>query len=558
MPELNYYVPDNRPWFKHYFKDGSKHLNYPEVPLYDFLDDSAEENPNKKAIIFYDKEITYKELKNLSDRFAFSLQKQGIHKGDRIVLLLPNCPQLLISFWGTLKAGAIPICLNPLYTGEELKYFFNDAEPRIVISLDMFYEKVEEGAESTSHIEKIITTNIADYFPLIKKVLGKLLGKVKYFPCPGTINFNDFLESSSNYNRVEINPKEDLAMIVYTGGTTGDSKGVMLTHFNVISDVLGMTEFLKEVSIKSLLIVVPPFHVYGLISGISMGTYNGWDMVFLPKFTTEETIKTIRKYKINFFEGVPAMYSAFWNYFQKKPKESLLDSLTLCSSGSTSISSYLWKKINKMAPNATLIEGYGLTESSQVILLDSLVKGYVKKMGSVGIPIHGCDLKIVDIETREDLPLGQSGEILFKGPQVFKGYWKKPEKTKKVFENGWLRTKDIGRMDKDGVFYIEGRIDDMIDVRGEKVWPREVEKVLESNPAVQEAAVIGIKDDYYGQTIKACVVLREGKGISEKDLIDYCKENIVPFKVPHKVEFFKDLPKSHMGKVLHYKLRKNK
>jgi long-chain acyl-CoA synthetase len=332
----------------------------------------------------------------------------------------------------------------------------------------------------------------------------------------------------------------------------------MLTHSNVISDVLGMTEFLKEVPIKSLLIVVPPFHVYGLISGISMGTYNGWEMVFIPKFNTKEAIKTIRKYKINFFEGVPAMYSAFWNHFQNNPKEPLLKSLTLCSSGSTSITSYLWKKINKMAPNATLIEGYGLTETSQVILLDSLAEGYVKKMGSVGVPIHGCDLKIVDIDTRKDLPPEESGEILFKGPQSFKGYWKKPEKTKEMFENGWVRTKDIGKMDKDGIFYIQGRVDDMIDVRGEKVWPREIEKILESNPVVQEAAVVGVKDDYYGQSIKACVVLKEGKESSEKDIIDHCKENLVPFKIPKKVEFFKELPKSHIGKILHYKLRKNK
>ncbi len=556
MSDPNYYVPDDRPWFKHYFKDGPNHLNYPEVPLYKFLDDSAEKYPDRKAIIFYDREITFKELKELSDRFAYSLQEQGIHKGDRIVFLLPNCPQLLISFWGTLKAGAVPISLNPLYTGEELKYFFKDAEPRMVISLDMFYEKVKEGVKATSQIEKIIITNIADYFPPIKRILGGLLGKIKSYPCPDAIDFKDLSKGPSNYNRVEINPKEDLAMIVYTGGTTGDSKGVMLTHFNVISDVLSMAEFLKEVSIKSLLIIVPSFHVYGLISGISMGTYKAWEMIFLPKFKTEEAIGIIKKYKVNFFEGVPAMYAAFWNYFQKHPEEPLLDSLTLCSSGSTSIPSYLWKKIQKMAPKSALIEGYGLTESSQVILLDSLAEGYIKRMGSVGIPIYGCDLKIVDIETMEDVPPGHSGEILFKGPQVFKGYWKKPEKTKEVLKDGWLRTKDIGKMDKDGVFYIEGRVDDMIDVRGEKVWPREIEKVLEGNSAIQESAVIGIKDDYYGQSIKACVVLEEGKELSEKDLIEYCKEKLTPFKVPREIEFFKELPKSNIGKILHYKLRK--
>jgi len=555
MAKADYYVPDERPWFKYYPKGVPHHLDYPEVPLYQFLDDSAEKHPDNIALVFYGKEITYKELKELSDKFANALQNLGIQKGDRVAFLLPNCPQFVIGFYGTMKAGAVPVPLNPLYTGEELKYFFKDAEPRIMLTLDVFYEKVKQGAEVTPQIEKIIVTNIADYFPPTKRILGKLLGKIKSPECEDSLKFKEFLNISPDYNKIEINPKEDLAVILYTGGTTGEPKGVMLSHFNIVSNAFALNKWLKKVKFKSAVIVVPFFHIYAISSVLSLGVLRNIKFVLLPKFKTEETIQTIQKYKINYFPGVPAMYAAFWKYCQKKHQYSLLESLTLCGSGTTSISSYLLEKISKMAPQSFLDEGYGLSETSPLLSIDSPSNKYKKKIGSVGVPFVDTDVKIIDSQNGRELLPNQTGEIVTKGPQIFRDYWKKPEKTKEVLKDGWFHTKDIGKMDKDGIFYIEGRLDNMINIRGEKVWPREIERVLEANPKVQDVAVIGVKDDYYGQTIKACIVLKEGFQLSEKELVDFCKNKLTPYKIPRMVEFFKELPKTHLGKILHYKLR---
>ena len=555
MAKANYYVPNNRPWFKYYPEGVSHHLDYPEIPLYELLDSSAEKYPNNTALVFYGKEITYKKLKELSDRFAHSLQSLGIQKGDRVAFLMPNCPQFVIGFYGTMKTGAIPVPLNPLYTGEELKYFFKDAEPRIILTLDIFYEKVKEAEKVTPQIEKIITANIADYFPALKRILGKLAGKIKSPKCEGSLSFEEFLNISPDYNKIIINPKEDLAVILYTGGTTGKPKGVMLSHFNVVSNAFALNKLFTKVKFDSTVIVVPFFHIYAINAILSWGFLRNIKFVLLPKFKTEEVINIIKKYKINYFPGVPAMYAAFWKYYQKKPQTPFLKSVTLCGGGSTSISSYLWKKIGIIAPSALLTEGYGLSETSPLLSIDSPSNKYEKKIGSAGIPFIDTDVKIVDPETKIELPPNQPGEIIAKGPQVFKGYWKKPEKTKETLKDGWIYTKDIGRIDKNGIFYVEGRLDDMINVRGEKVWPREVEMVLEQNLKIQEVAVIGIKDDYYGQAIKACVVLKDEAQSSEKELINFCKDKLSPHKIPHMVEFFKVLPKTHLGKISHHELR---
>lgn len=556
MAKAEYCVPDDRPWFKFYPEGVPHRLDYPELPLHRFLDDSAEKCPDKPALIFYGKEISYRELKELSDKFANALQGFGIQKGDRIFLLLPNCPQFVIAFYGAMKAGAIPIPFNPLYSAEELKYFFHDAAPRIVLTLDTFYDKVEEAAKVTPQIERILVTSIADYFPSFQRTIGKLLGKIPSPKCPNAVSFLDFIkESEPKYNPVSINPREDVAVIIYTGGTTGEPKGVMLTHFNIASDTLIMDNWEKDRQFNSLVLMVPLFHVYGITLCLSWGIKRAASIILIPKFSPQEVIKTAQKYKVDYFPGVPAMYAAVVKYYQNHPHEPLLTSLTICGSGTTSFSSSLWKQVKEIAPNALIGEGYGLSETSPLVINDPSRNDYEKRFGSVGVPVFDTDVKIVDPETKQDLSLDQVGELVVRGPQIFKGYWKKPEKTKEVLKDGWLYTKDICRMDQDGIFYIEGRLDDMINVRGEKVWPREVEEALEQNPKIREVAVIGVADDYYGQAIKACVVLREGEKAATEELIEFCKERLAPYKVPHLVEFFEELPKSNLGKTLHYKLR---
>jgi len=320
MAKAEYCVPDDRPWFKFYPEGVPHRLDYPELPLHRFLDDSAEKCPDKPALIFYGKEISYRELKELSDKFANALQGFGIQKGDRIFLLLPNCPQFVIAFYGAMKAGAIPIPFNPLYSAEELKYFFHDAAPRIVLTLDTFYDKVEEAAKVTPQIERILVTSIADYFPSFQRTIGKLLGKIPSPKCPNAVSFLDFIkESEPKYNPVSINPREDVAVIIYTGGTTGEPKGVMLTHFNIASNIAAGDCILNEEKIKASvwLTSVPFFHIYGIGPALQWGIVRQAAVILLPKFSPKEAIGLIRKYKVDYFPGIPAMYSAFLKYYEK-------------------------------------------------------------------------------------------------------------------------------------------------------------------------------------------------------------------------------------------------
>jgi len=347
-----------------------------------------------------------------------------------------------------------------------------------------------------------------------------------------------------------------VALIVYTGGTTGEPKGVMLTHHNIMANILNFEEWFKNVPVKSCLLVVPLFHIYGSGPIINFIASRAGKMIMLPKFHTKETIKELLKHKVNGLFCVPAMYAAFVKYYQDNPNEQKLTDVTFCASGSTSISSYVWQGLQKIIPNAFLIEGYGSSETCPGVIMDPADNKYKKRMNSVGVPMMDVDAKIIDLINGEELPPESSGEIIIKGPSIFKGYWRKEDKTRKALKDGWFYTNDIGRMDKDGVFYIEGRRDDMINVRSEKVWPREIESILEQNPKVLDVAVIGVDSEYYGQAIKACIVLKYGFQSSEQEIIEYCKERITPHKVPHMVEFFQELPKSNLGKTLHSQLRK--
>lgn len=568
MSKADYQVPDSRPWFKLYGRDVSKHLDYPNVTLNHFIDEAAAEHPEKVALSFYGTNITYREYKDLVDKFCHALMVNGIQKGDRIIIMAVNCPQTIVAIMGTMKAGAIPVPLNPLYTPKELEYFFKDLQPRMVVTLDNFYGNVTLAAQVTPQVEKIISTNISDYFPPMKRVLARALKKVEVFNCHEAIDFKSFLEMAPHYapdedvkreekkTEVKIDPEEDVALIVYTGGTTGEPKGVCLTHANIIANVMAVEEWFKHVAVDSLLLVVPLFHIYGSGPIINFAHSKARKLVILPKFHTKETIKALQSEKVSGLFCVPAIYAAFAKYYQDNPKEPKLTDVTFCGSGSTSISSYTWKNLQEIIPNSYLVEGYGLSETCPAIIIDPATKEYEKDFGSVGVPYSDIDAKIVDLETGEEVPCGASGEIVVRGPSIFKEYWNKPEKTKQVLKDGWFHTGDIGRMNKDGVFYIEGRKDDMINVRGEKVWPREVEQVLEQHPKVLDVAVIGVPSDYYGQAVKACVVLKKGETAAESDLMEFARQSLVPHKVPAMIEFFDELPKSNIGKTLHSVLRR--
>ena len=559
MIKASIQVPPDRPWLKKYSQGINANLEYPDIPVYERLENSAAKYTEKVALSFYGKEISYRELNELSDRFANALQHYGIKKGDRILFMLPTCTQFFIAYFGALKAGAISIPLNPLYTVKELEYFFQDAEPRLVITLDAFYEKTKQAAEVTPQIEKIIVTNLADFFPPVKRVLGKLLKKVPTADTGDAEKLIDFIDIEAKYNKVDIDPQEDLALIIYTSGTTGTAKGAMITHFNIVAANINVSAWVaseKKINNDSVfLTLVPTFHIYVPGFAAVWPILEGGKNILQPKFHTEDAVKAIVKDKVNVFFGVPAIFSAFLKYFRENPQASKFTSLQLCSCGSAALPDYLIKELAEYMPNNIMVEAYGATENTGIAVLDPFDSNYKKAFNSVGIPFLSFDVKIVDPETREEVPPNAKGEFVIGGPQIFKGYWKNPEKTAKCLQNGWYYSNDIVRMDEDGAIYVEGRMDDMINIRGEKAWPREIEKVIEDHPKVKETAVVGVKDDYYGEKVKAFIVAHEGHEVKDHEIRDFCQDKLVKHKIPHEIEFVSELPKSHIGKTLHYKLR---
>lgn len=558
MHMTKFFIDGERPWFNLYPEGSPKNIIYPEVPSFYYIDRNAAENPEDTALVFYDRCISYREFKELTDKFARAVQKGGIQKGDRVLIMAVNCPQNIISIYGSVKAGAIPVLINPLYTAKELEYFFNDIEPGIVITPDIYYENVTRAGETTPTIKTIVTFNLSDCFSPFKKIMARMLRKIEVIDCPGSLDFTTFIDVSPEYDEQIVDVYNDPALILYTSGTTGEPQGTVLTHHNIVSNAYGIHYWYNEfVGPRSTLLVIPIFHVYGAGLIMNWPFMNRGKLVIFPKFNTSEVIAALKKYRIDGLFGVPAILSALVNYFKENPGEKPLDFVRLVTSGSAPVSPTVWKEAQEIFPGASLIEGYGLTETSSVFLVDPLTKNYTKGPGLVGIPLLNMDVKIVDPYTHEELPINQSGEIVTRGPIIFKEYWRKPEKTKQALVNGWFHTKDIGRINKEGAFSIEGRLDDMINVRGEKVWPREVEKILEECPKIEEVAVIGVKDEYYGEKVKACIVLKNSATATEEDVIGYCREKLSPQKVPHHIEFYDSLPKSNLGKILHYKLRQS-
>jgi len=566
MAKAQYFVPNERPWFKSYPKGVSYRLDYAQIPVFQVLKDSANNYPDNSALIFYGKELSYKELENLSNKFAKALQDLGIKKGDRIALLLPNCPQFVISFFAALKIGAIVSPLNPLYSSRELAELLDDSKAETVITLKRFFPKIDELKENNIFLKNIIITNIGDYLPFH---LNILLGLKTFFQNIGknikTPDFNDkkihrfkdLIESSdSDFEKVEINPEQDIAVLMYTSGTTGKPKGAMLTHFNLVANVFQIFEYLEDV-IKVgedvELGVLPFFHIYGLNFVMNFAIKSGFCIILFPEFHTKPVCEAIQKYKITIVPAIPAILSAILRLTKKQPGKYDFSSVRFWGSGADSCPVSVIREIEKLG-KGTLVEAYGLTETSPVTHMNP-PKG-VQKPGSIGIPLSDTDHKIVHLQTRQELPQEEVGELLIRGPQVFKGYWENPKATQEVLdENGWFRTKDIVYVDEQGYVYIKGRVDDMINVRGEKVWPREIEEVLKKHKSIKDAAVIAIKHDYFGQAPKAFVITEKGK-VSKQELIEFCKKELTKYKVPREIEFVNEIPKSHIGKTLHYVLRK--
>jgi long-chain acyl-CoA synthetase len=527
-------------------------LDYPEVPLFTFLDESAEKYPDAVATIFQDKRITYSELKEAVDRFATALQKLGVARRDKVALFLPNIPQFIISYYGALKAGAIVVPISPLYKEREVSHQIHDSGAKTLVVLDVLYPAVENVMGELG-LERTIVTGIKDYMPTLKGVLGSLLGKVPNYKVAMGDNMHQFLDLIKGYppspEAIEVNPKEDLALLQYTGGTTGVPKGAMLTHYNLVSNALMCNAWLKAQEREETQInVIPLYHIYGMTVTMNNAIASAGIMALFPRFDAKEVLSAIQKYKATVFGGVPTLYAALINHPNIASYD--LSSIKFCISGASPLPPEVQKKFMELT-GGVLVEGYGLTEASPVTHANPLDPTLeTVKIGSIGFTWPDTEAGIMDNETGMLLPYGDIGELVIKGPQVMKGYWNLPEETAEVLKDGWLHTGDIARMDEEGYYYIVDREKDLIKFRGYSVYPREIEDVLYEHPAVKIAAVVGKPDEASGEIPKAFIVLKEGAESTEEEMIEFVRERIAPYKRIREVEFRDELPMTLVGKVL--------
>ena len=545
-------IPE-KPWLKIWPEDIPQSIQYPNIPLFEFLDRTSKIYGNYTAIVYLGREITYKELKTFSNRFAAGLHKLGVRKGDVVALFLPNIPQFVIAYYGALKVGATITAVNPLYKEREVEYQLSNSEAETIVCLDLLYPIVKKVWRKTK-LKRAIITNLKEYMPSFKAFLGSLLGKIpsqKIERRPDIYFFKELIEQNPpKPPEVRIDPEEDLAVLQYTGGTTGIPKGAMLTHLNLVSNAIMCAEWLRgKKGEETFLTVLPLFHIYGMTTAMNAPIYLAGKMIMLPRFNPDEVLKTIEKYQVTVFCGAPTMYALLIDHPNVSKYD--LSSIKFCISGAAPLPPEVQKKFMELT-GGVLVEGYGLTETSPVTHcnpLDATMK--TVKIGSIGIPWPDTEAKIVDVETgKKELPPGEVGELIVKGPQVMKGYWKMPEETAEVLRNGWLYTGDIGKMDEDGYFYITDRKKDLIKYKGYSVYPRELEDVLYEHPAVKLCAVVGKPDPVAGEIPKAFIVLKEGKKATAEEIMSFVRERVAPYKAIREVEFRNKLPMTMVGKVL--------
>jgi long-chain acyl-CoA synthetase len=549
-----------------------------EKPLYSVLDESASNYPDQVYTIFNDATRTFAQVKNTADRIANFLASRGIQKGDRVAIFLPNLPHYPAIFFGILKAGAVCVTCNPLYTANELNYQLKDAGAKAVFCMDhpQFYPITVEAIQGAD-VETVVICGVKSYLPPIKAFIGGLLGKIPKAGNyqPGHLFFDDVVAGARpEPPDVQINPAEDLALIIYTGGTTGVPKGAALVHTNFTSNLMVLdewgrfahgpgekTEKMRYGGFHTFLGVLPWYHSFGLTVAMLHACYTGSSLVCVPNprdgnppFTV--VLEAVQKYKPTVMPAVPTIFVAFTNH--KLLDKFDLSSLIGCFSGGAPLPPEVCKQFEEKT-GAVIFEGYGLSETSPVATANPTSKE-LRKIGSIGFPVPGTDIKILDIETAtNELPRGEDGEIAICGPQVMKGYWNRPEETEDVFceieGKRYFLTGDIGHVDEEGYILVTDHKKDLILVGGFNVYPRDVEDILFQHPKVELAAVIGAPDEKSGEAVKAFIQLKPGETSTEEEIFEFSKEKMAGYKRPKHVEFRESLPVSNVGKVLRRVLR---
>ncbi|MFZ7126566.1 MAG: long-chain-fatty-acid--CoA ligase [Desulfobacterales bacterium] len=547
----------DKPWLKHYEVGVPEKVEFEATCLPGFLERSAVEYPDRMALMFQGYRLSYRQLKDMVDRMATALADMGVGKGDRVAILLPNLIPCVAAYYAILKLGAVAVMNNPLYSDRELDHQFNDSGAKLLITLDLLGNRMIDLRPKTG-IRQIIITSIGDYLPFPKNLLFPLVAKKKKLAAdvkqaPDVYRWKPLIKKyEPRPPSVEVS-FEDLAQLQYTGGTTGVSKGVMLTHGNLSKQVQDIRAWFPKLGKGSeeMLGALPFFHVFGLSVTMNFAIYMAWGDILVPKPQAEPLLETIAKYRPTFSPLVPTMFIGMLNH--PKIEQTDMTCIRGCFSGSAPLPVEVINAFEKKT-GAIIVEGFGLTESSPVTHVNPFHGN--RKVGSIGLPIPDTEARIVDLEdgTRE-IPVGESGELVVRGPQVMKGYWNRPEATKETLRDGWLYTGDIAQMDEEGYFYIVDRKKDMILSGGYNVYPRDIEEVLFEHPKVIEVTAIGVPHPTRGEQVKVFAVLKEGEKATAEELIDFCKGKLATYKLPTEIEFIEELPKTNVGKVLKKDLR---
>ncbi len=555
-----------RPWIKWYLEGVSPDITVEEKSVVDTFNETTEQWKDKTALVFYGRKMSFKELRDQVDRFAAALHDLGVKKGDKIALLLLNSPQFVIAYMGALKAGATLTAISPVYVSSEIKYQLEDSGARMIVCLDILYDNVERSGVK---LDAVILTSIGDYLPAMKKFLGSSVLRAVYqkmaappvelFEREGVYRFQDLIKKyPPNPPDIKFNIREDIVTLPYTGGTTGMPKGAVITHYNFgaareLAD--GFWGDIVQKGKETVIAYLPFYHIYGQAVVMMGGLTEGYTSILITTPDPDDILTAVDNFKGTIFYGVPSLYEYLKDY--EKTNRVNWKKIKVLISGADALledTARGWEK----RTNAPIHEGWGMTETTST----GMVSPYGRpKIGSFGVPMPGCVAAIVEAEGTKFLPVGETGELVFKGPNVFPGYWQKPEATKEVFlevdGERWLRTGDLAKMDEEGYFYFYDRKKDMIKYKGLQVFAREVEEVITSHPQVKEAGVIGVPDPDVGEKVKAIVVLEsEARGrVSEEDIMKYCAGKISGYMVPKIIEFRGEVPKTDVGKVSRRELR---
>lgn len=528
-----------KPWLENYPAGIKYNLDYPNKSLGQLFDETVAKMPDTTAMIFEGQTMTYRQFGEYVNRFAAALTEIGIAKGERVGLMGPNCPQWEIAFFALLKLGAIVVQTNPMYVEREISYQMNDSDSSTIIVFEPLYPRVKNILSETS-LQRVIVFNFVP-------------AKAE----SGVYSFDELIAKHEPASPdVLINSAEDLAVLQYTGGTTGLSKGVMLTHRNLICNAYQNMAWALDLEYgkERVFTLLPIFHVYGMTNCVFLAVANAATQIVIPRFDIDKVLEAIKTYRPTIFPGAPTMFMAINSYPRIAEYREDLEAIRICSSGSAPLPLEVAQKFSVVTQGeVNLAEGYGLSEASPVTHCNPLDRP--TRAGSIGLPLPDTDCVIMDLETGStELPIGQPGELCIRGPQVMKGYWRKPAETASTLRNNWLYTGDIAKMDEDGYFYVIDRKKDVIIAGGFNIYPRDIEEVLYEHPKIKEVVVAGVPDLYRGETVKAYIVLKPDTEATEQEFIEFCKGKLAAFKVPKLVEFRDALPRTIVGKVLRRQL----